>query len=188
MGLILADSRKSHCSGKSEWEGERKAGKSEDLPDKINDMDGNAKSRLKQVLMTVFQAAFFIVRPDGKNMEELMKAAFLNEDGMLETKQAPVPALVQDGVLVEMKVAAVCRTDLKMLVEGHRDLILPRILGHEGVGEVVESRDQNFKNGDWVGIYPGIFVVIALPVNQGIRHDVKAFEFSGSMKTVVFGP
>ncbi len=86
-----------------------------------------------------------------------MKAAFLNEDGMLETKQTLVPAVVQNGVLVEMKVAAVCRTDLKMVVEGHRDLILPRVLGHEGVGEVIESLNPHFKKGDWVGLYPGIF-------------------------------
>ncbi len=86
-----------------------------------------------------------------------MKAAFLNEDGMLETKQVLVPDVIPSSVLVEMKVAAVCRTDLKMVVQGHRDLILPRILGHEGVGEVIESRNPNFKKGDWVGIYPGIF-------------------------------
>ncbi len=86
-----------------------------------------------------------------------MKAAFLNENGLLEIKQTIDPTVVQNGVLIEMKTAAVCRTDLKMVMEGHRDLILPRILGHEGVGEVVESRDPHFKRGDWVGIYPGIF-------------------------------
>ncbi len=86
-----------------------------------------------------------------------MKAAFLNGNGMLETKEYPEPVVAKDTVLVEMKVAAICRTDLKMVVDGHRDLILPRILGHEGVGKVIKSRDPNYKEGDWVGIYPGIY-------------------------------
>jgi len=86
-----------------------------------------------------------------------MKAVFLAEEGMVEAGQTLAPIVEEGGALVEMKVAAICRTDLKMVVEGHRDLVLPRILGHEGVGQIIESRNPLFRNGDWVAIYPGLF-------------------------------
>ena len=84
-----------------------------------------------------------------------MKWAFLTEKGLLEVMDIPSPTLDPGGVLVAMKMAAICRTDLKMVQEGQKDLILPRILGHEGLGEVVESRDPLLREGEVVAIYPG---------------------------------
>ena len=86
-----------------------------------------------------------------------MKAAFITGINQLEIRDIPETAVPDNGVLVEMKSAAICGTDLKMIANGHRDLSLPRIPGHEGVGLVVESLHPDFKSGDVVAVYPGIF-------------------------------
>lgn len=43
------------------------------------------------------------------------------------------PAFDADQILVDVLCCAVCRTDAKMWDQGHRDLIFPRVLGHEFV-------------------------------------------------------
>ncbi len=86
-----------------------------------------------------------------------MKKVLLNENRKLEVVETFPPAVPRGGVLVSMKAAAVCRTDLKMLESGQKDLTLPRILGHEGVGEITESDNPSFEPGTVVAIYPGIF-------------------------------
>ena len=86
-----------------------------------------------------------------------MKAAFITGINQLEIREVSEPAVPDNGVLVRVKSAAVCGTDLKMIVNGHRDLSLPRVPGHEGVGVVVESLHPDFKADDVVAVYPGIF-------------------------------
>ena len=85
-----------------------------------------------------------------------MKKVFLNEGRRLEVVETLPPVTPSGGVLVSMRAAAVCRTDLKMVQSGQKDLSLPRILGHEGVGEIIESRNPSFKEGTMVAIYPGV--------------------------------
>jgi L-iditol 2-dehydrogenase len=52
---------------------------------------------------------------------------------------------------------SICSTDVKMYRHGHRDLIYPRVLGHEVAGEVMESRGSGgLQPGDRVQLYPGI--------------------------------
>lgn len=86
-----------------------------------------------------------------------MKKAILNKDRKLEVMEMLPPGTPPGGVLIAMRRCAICRTDLKMVQAGQKDLSLPRILGHEGVGEIIESRDPLFKTGDMVAIYPGVF-------------------------------
>ncbi len=86
-----------------------------------------------------------------------MKKVLLNEYHSLEVVETPPPVTSPRGVLVSMRAAAICRTDLKMVQSGQKDLSLPRILGHEGVGEIIESQSPSFKTGTMVAIYPGVF-------------------------------
>ena len=86
-----------------------------------------------------------------------MKAAVLMEKDRMEIARIPRPEVEEEGVLVSMTQAAVCGTDLKLIRSGHRDLSLPRILGHEGMGEITASRHPAFQKGDRVAIYPGCF-------------------------------
>ena len=55
-----------------------------------------------------------------------------------------------DSANVRLKICycAICRTDAKMWEQGHRDLVLPRVLGHELVGIEEET-------GNWYTVWPG---------------------------------
>ena len=67
----------------------------------------------------------------------------------------PTPGIGE--VLVKVAVSGLCRTDLKLIRSGHRDLILPRIPGEEVVGVIVEfgPQTESVVIGTRVYIYPG---------------------------------
>jgi L-iditol 2-dehydrogenase len=86
-----------------------------------------------------------------------MKAALLKAPGVMELDDYPDPVTPKGGVLLEILACAVCGTDLKMREHGHRDLDLPRVLGHEMVGKIVENdSDSSLAEGDRVQLWPGI--------------------------------
>lgn len=86
-----------------------------------------------------------------------MRAAVLKAPGLMETEDYPDPEVPRGGALLEILACAVCGTDIKMLAQGHRDLHLPRILGHEMVGRIIEiNGDSPLSEGDRVQIWPGI--------------------------------
>jgi nicotinate-nucleotide--dimethylbenzimidazole phosphoribosyltransferase len=64
-----------------------------------------------------------------------------------ESVDRPAPVR-EDHLILTVSFCAVCRTDAKMWREGHRDLALPRVLGHEITG-VDESSGRMFT------IWPG---------------------------------
>lgn len=89
-------------------------------------------------------------------MSKMMKAAVVTEfHKPLKIMEVPVPTPGPNDVLVKMLVTGVCHTDLHA---AHGDWPvqpeLPRIPGHEGIGEVVEvgSEVTHLKVGDVVGI------------------------------------
>ena len=86
-----------------------------------------------------------------------MRAAVLKAPGLMETEDYPDPEVPMGGALLEILACAVCGTDIKMLAQGHRDLHLPRILGHEMVGRIIEiDGNSSLAEGDRVQIWPGI--------------------------------
>jgi threonine dehydrogenase-like Zn-dependent dehydrogenase len=70
-----------------------------------------------------------------------MKALILEEIGKLALREVPEPEPGQGETLVAVTRCALCRTDAKMWLRGQRDLVLPRVLGHEICG-VRESDGQ----------------------------------------------
>ncbi len=84
---------------------------------------------------------------------ENMKALVVESDGSAAVKEVPRPRIGEYEALVKMKASSMCGTDLKILhnnLKGYSDY--PTILGHEGVGEVVEvgRKVRNFRVGDQV--------------------------------------
>ena len=71
-----------------------------------------------------------------------MKALYLENIGELRMKELPRPHV--EAGMVEMRVShcAICRTDAKMWRKGHRDLVLPRILGHEVAGTLEDTGNR----------------------------------------------
>jgi len=77
-----------------------------------------------------------------------MKALFLERPGILQLLDAPLPEPDSGEVRVRVTHCALCRTDAKMWQQGHRDLVLPRVLGHEICGFREET-------GERFAIWPG---------------------------------
>ena len=63
--------------------------------------------------------------------------------------EIPLPALEDSELLVRMRTATICGSD-RHTVSGRRSGACPSVLGHEGVGEVVESRRAGVRAGDRV--------------------------------------
>jgi D-arabinose 1-dehydrogenase-like Zn-dependent alcohol dehydrogenase len=60
-----------------------------------------------------------------------MKALRLREIKLLSFEETPVPQPKNNEVLIKISHCAICRTDAKAWRYGQRDLVLPRVLGHE---------------------------------------------------------
>lgn len=81
-----------------------------------------------------------------------MKAAVMTGYGQpFEVKEVPIPQISEDDALVKVSACGICRSD-HHIWQGHYDVELPMVLGHEisGVVEKVGARVSNFKPGDRV--------------------------------------
>jgi L-iditol 2-dehydrogenase len=85
-----------------------------------------------------------------------MRAAFLVRPGEIELRDVPVPRPADGEVLVRVRVALTCGTDLKMYRRGHARLPVPAPFGHELAGLVagVGGMDTGFAAGDEVLCVP----------------------------------
>ncbi|AKG54042.1 Sorbitol dehydrogenase [Dehalogenimonas sp. WBC-2] len=89
-------------------------------------------------------------------LNETMKAAILKSPGTISLEQVLTPDCPAGGLLVKVTACAVCSTDTRMFKSGHRDLVYPRVLGHEIAGIVAQSKSELFEAAARVQIYPGI--------------------------------
>ncbi|MBN1279097.1 MAG: alcohol dehydrogenase catalytic domain-containing protein [Chlorobiaceae bacterium] len=78
-----------------------------------------------------------------------MKALVLKKRGVFELLETPIPEPEANEVSITVACCSVCRTDAKMWQSGHRDLVLPRIPGHEISGYVAGDPARP------VSIWPG---------------------------------
>ena len=86
-----------------------------------------------------------------------MKCVQVEKIGSFIIKRVPIKKPSNDEVLIKVEVTGLCRTDLKIIRAGHRDLVLPRIPGEEVVGMIYEKGSDvaNVEEGDMVYVYPG---------------------------------
>ncbi|NQE45798.1 L-threonine 3-dehydrogenase [ANME-1 cluster archaeon GoMg2] len=88
-----------------------------------------------------------------------MKAAVLVGIEDLEIVDIDIPSCSPGDILIRVEACAICKTDVKMFHVGHRDLKLPRVLGHEVAGTIVEVGAEvvdTFESGDRVQVAPGL--------------------------------
>ena len=84
-----------------------------------------------------------------------MKSFIVKKDGSAEIREIPKPKFSDKQALVKTIACGICGTDVKLLhhlFKGVPKSTYPLILGHEGVGEVVEigKKVKSFKLGDKV--------------------------------------
>lgn len=86
-----------------------------------------------------------------------MKAVIVEQIGDFRLADMPCPEPGAGEVLIQTAVTGLCRTDLKIIEVGHRDLVLPRVPGEEVVGTVCTiGQDVDPKCvGRRVYVYPG---------------------------------
>lgn len=81
-----------------------------------------------------------------------MLTAFLIDIGKIEIKQVEIPKPADGEIVIQVKSALTCGTDLKMYLRGYPKFNFPMLFGHECSGIVyrVGSGVKNFKEGDEV--------------------------------------
>ncbi len=92
-----------------------------------------------------------------------MRAARLLRTGQVEVEDVAVPEPGPGQVLVRMRRASICGSDVRVVFDGFAPQQLPAppgYPGHEGVGEVVKSRSTAFAAGDSV-------LTVPMPVRAG---------------------
>jgi len=87
----------------------------------------------------------------------VMQAVVVRERGSAQIVDVATPEPRDGEVLIETEVAGLCRTDLKLIEVGHRDLVLPRVPGEEVVGTVCAAGPGVAPHhlGRRVAVYPG---------------------------------
>ena len=89
-----------------------------------------------------------------------MKAIRLYEAGHLELNDVPVPEIGDHELLVKVRAASICGTDVRMWKNGaaHASKEHPLILGHEFAGDIakVGSAVTGYAAGDRVSVAPNI--------------------------------
>lgn len=63
-----------------------------------------------------------------------MFAVKLNKSHLVNWIECSSPQSTNDEILLHVDYSGVCKTDAKIATQGHRDLVLPRIIGHECCG------------------------------------------------------
>lgn len=103
------------------------------------------------------------------------------EIGRFEWTRKTLRPLGTDEVLIRVEVTGLCRTDLKIIRHGHRDLVLPRIPGEEVVGIIVAKGNEvaDFKVDDRVYVYPGVWCGQCRACAQGAQNLCREMQIMG---------
>lgn len=124
-----------------------------------------------------------------------VKCIRVPEIGRFEWTRQVLRPLRDNEVLLKVEVTGLCRTDLKIIRHGHRDLVLPRIPGEEVVGKIVAKGDQvsDFEIDDCVYVYPGVWCGQCPACSQGAENlcrdmQIMGFHRDGGFADAVIAP
>lgn len=110
-----------------------------------------------------------------------MSAILVRQIGAFELTTVPVRDIEEDEVLIEVEVTGLCRTDLKLIRVGHRDLTLPRIPGEEVVGVIRKAGGSvtGLKEGCRVYVYPGLWCGRCPACRSGAENLCRGMQIMG---------
>ena len=110
-----------------------------------------------------------------------MTAILVRKIGAFELTEVRVRDLEDDEVLIQVEVTGLCRTDLKLIRVGHRDLTLPRIPGEEVVGVVrkVGGKVTAVQSGSRVYVYPGLWCGGCSACRSGAENLCRGMQIMG---------
>ena len=110
-----------------------------------------------------------------------MKAVVVKQIGSFSIEDVAIPEPGDGEVLIETAVAGLCRTDLKIIEVGHRDLVLPRVPGEEVVGTIcaVGPNVTPRHIGQRVYVYPGTSCGMCKACIQGAENLCQEMKIMG---------
>ncbi|MBO3804084.1 MAG: alcohol dehydrogenase catalytic domain-containing protein [Candidatus Brockarchaeota archaeon] len=110
-----------------------------------------------------------------------MKAIVYEGPGRLAVKDFPEPAVGPRDVLIRVRAAGICGSDLEMARGNRPDVAPPRIPGHEVAGEVenVGVQVAKFKAGDRVVVEPILSCGECRNCREGRHNICKRLRFLG---------
>jgi L-iditol 2-dehydrogenase len=89
-----------------------------------------------------------------------MRAAVFSGIGKIDVREVPIPKIARDEILLRVRAANICGTDLRIFKNGHHRIGegVPRILGHEVSGEIWEvgADVEGYAKGMRVAVAPNI--------------------------------
>ncbi len=89
-----------------------------------------------------------------------MKAIQLFEAGRLELREVPVPEIGEDEILIKVRAASICGTDVRMWKNGaaHASREKPLIPGHEFAGDIarIGAKVKGYAPGEKVAVAPNV--------------------------------
>jgi len=112
-----------------------------------------------------------------------MKAAFYCGPGVLKVEEVETPRIAEDELLLRVKAAAICGTDLRIFQHGHFKIPAGqrRVLGHEIAGEIVEvgKLTQGFRVGMRVTATPNIGCGMCEYCRDGFNNMCQSYDAFG---------
>lgn len=111
-----------------------------------------------------------------------MKAVVVEKIGSFAIREMDIPRPGKGEVLLRVAVTGLCRTDLKLIRTGHRDLVLPRVPGEEVVGTISQLGGDvhEYSINQRVYVYPGTSCGHCAPCMAGagnLCHQMKIMGF-----------
>ena len=112
-----------------------------------------------------------------------MLAARMYTKNDFRVEEVPVPAIGEEEILLKIRAAAVCGTDVRMLKNGYPGITpeTPRILGHElsGVIEKAGSRVAGYTVGQRVSVAPNMGCGVCADCVAGNSHLCRSYRALG---------
>ncbi|MCB0177613.1 MAG: alcohol dehydrogenase catalytic domain-containing protein [Anaerolineae bacterium] len=123
---------------------------------------------------------------------QTMHVPVFKGQGRLEYEERPVPRLDQStDVIVQVEACGICGTDLNILAVPPAHQARPNIIiGHEGVGQVVEVGEDvsDFKPGDRVVIAPRLTCGECVYCRRGLDNQCINYQTIGTTIDGAFAP
>ena len=109
-----------------------------------------------------------------------MKAAILENQGVMTYKEVPTPAPEPGHVRLQVKAVSICGSDIKRYVSGHR--MYPIVLGHEcaGIIESVGTGVDDALIGKHASVIPVVPCFECEQCQRGLYSACHSYSFIGS--------
>ena len=112
-----------------------------------------------------------------------MKAIQLLEKDRIELRDIPKPEIAENEILMRVRAASICGTDIRMWKNGYKNVTpeTPLTLGHEFAGEIAEvgAKIKGYHVGQRVAVAPNIGCGICDLCVSGNTHLCKTYDAFG---------